>query len=71
MDFTKSNRLEIEAVADFVCRVAELTIWLHERGIVSVPLRDLMRLRFTIMFLRKQLESLTVKLWYPLPHLVP
>jgi hypothetical protein len=71
VDFTKDIRQEIEADADFVCSVAELTIWIHERGIASVPLRDLMRLRFTIMFLKKQLESMTLKLWYSLPHVVP
>ena len=64
------HRLETEAILDLLISVAEFTIWSWENGMPVGSLKDLEKLRWLIIVVKKQLEAMTLKLWYPLPHLL-
>lgn len=69
MDFSK--RREMEAVLNLLVSVAKLTIWGSENGIKMASACDVKKLRRMIQTVRQRIESMTLRLWYPLPHLVP
>jgi hypothetical protein len=61
----------LEAVLDVLVNVAELAIFGSENGVKMASSKNVRKLREMIRAVRKQLDDLSLKLWYPLPHLVP
>jgi hypothetical protein len=68
----QATRLELERALNTLCEISEniIAIWEEQGHMVTTP-KTLGLIREAINILHARLDACKLKLWYPLPHLVP